>query len=176
MSETKKYPKLMIILHWATVILVALEIYKGITMEDFEFNETNFHLYKSHALLGVIIMILTIIRFFVKRKNINNLPNEIEYYSAGHKTLVNTALNLIYFLLITTPIVGFVMVYQTGTMGYCSGGDFPVDVHFNETLESIHKFMFISLAALIVMHVGGVFMYIIKTKDNILKRMCMLIK
>jgi cytochrome b561 len=176
MSETKKYPKIMIILHWVTVILVALEFYKGFTMEEFKFNEANFHLYKSHALLGVVIMILTIIRLIIKRKNANSIPVEIEYYSAGHKMLVNTALKLIYFILITAPIVGFVMIYQTGTLGYCSGGDFPTDVHFNETLETIHKFMVFTLGGLIVMHVGGVFMYIIKTKDNILKRMCMLIK
>ncbi len=176
MSEIKKYPKLLIMFHWLTVVLVALEIYKGLTMEEFEFNEANFHLYKSHALLGVLIMIVTIIRFFVKRKYAGKLPAEINYYSNGHKMFVNTVLNLIYFLLITAPIVGFVMVYQTGTLGYCSGGDFPTDVHFNETLETIHKLMFITLGGLIFMHVSGVIMYKIKTGENLLRRMCMLIK
>jgi len=176
MTEIKKYPKSLIILHWITVLLVAFEFYKGFTMEEFEFNEANFHLYKSHALLGVLIMILTIIRLFLKKKHADNLPAEIEYYSAGHKTLVNTALKLMYFLLITAPMVGFLMIYQTGAMAYDFGGPFPTDPHFNETLEALHKYMVFALGGLIFLHVSGVFMYMFKTKENLIKRMCMLLK
>jgi cytochrome b561 len=176
MTRPQKYPKAMIVIHWLTFILLAVIFYIGMTLDDYEFNEVNMNRYRAHALLGMAVMLLTIVRVIVKRKNIDNLPVEISYYSEMHKTFVKIVQKLIYILLIVTPMVGFIMVYQTGALSYDLGGPFPEGARFDETLEIFHKVFVFSLLILVVIHVAGIFMYNIKNKDNLIKRMCLLAK
>ncbi len=176
MTQPAKYPAGMIIIHWLTLILLIIIFYIGTTFEDYEFNEANMNRYRAHALLGMGVLILTIIRLIIKRKNIDNLPVEITYYSAAHRSLVNIIHRLIYLLLIFTPMVGFIMVYQTGALSYDLGGPFPEGAQFDENLETLHKILVFSLLGLIIAHVGGVIMYNLKNKENLLKRMCLLMK
>ncbi len=175
MTQPAKYPKGLIIIHWLTFILLAIVFYIGTTFEDYEFNEANMNRYRTHALLGMSIMILTLIRIYIKRKNIDKLPVEISYYSNAHRTLVNVTHRLIYLLLVFTPLVGFVMVYQTGALTYDLGGPFPEGAHFDENLEVLHKILVYTLLALVIMHVGGVIMYSKKNGQNLIKRMCLLL-
>ncbi len=172
--ENKKYPKALILIHWLTFVLVMVEIILGIAMEEYSFDEANFSKYRTHAIIGIIISLLTIIRLFVRQTG--DLPPEIEYYSRGHRMLVTGVRHLIYTLLIIAPVVGFVMMYQAGVFDYLSGGEFPTGVEFNETLEEAHKFMVFALAGLVVVHVGGVMMYGEKTGKKLLRRMCHLMK
>ena len=176
MKDTKKYPKAMIIIHWLTVILFAVVFYVGITMEEYEFNEVNMNRYRTHAILGMIIAFLTVIRIVIKKKNKENLPPDITYYSPLHEKFVKLVLGLMYLLLIIAPIVGFVMVYQTGALAYDLGGDFPTGAKFSETLEVLHKILVFILTGLIAIHVAGVIFYKIKTGENLVKRICLLIK
>ena len=176
MTHKKKYPKSLIIIHWLTVVLFVIIFYIGITMEEYEFNEANINRYRPHAILGMIVSFLTIIRLFIKKKNKNNLPPDITYYSPMHEKFVKLVLSLMYPLLIITPIIGFVMIYQTGAFAYDLGGSFPEHAEFNETLEKLHKTMVFILAGLIGLHVAGVVLYKIKNGENLMKRMCLLIK
>ncbi len=167
----KKYPKSLILIHWLTLILLAVVFYIGTTLEDFEFNEQNMNRYRVHAILGVSIAILTIFRIFIRRRNLDNLPPDITYYSPAHKTFVKIVNYLLYILLIFVPLVGFVMVYQTGALSYDLGGAFPTGAEFDENLEILHKITVFSLLGLIVIHVVGVILYKIKTGDNLINRM-----
>ena len=176
MTEIKKYPKPLIAIHWLTVILLVIVFIKGQSLEDVEFNEANFNQYRAHALLGMAILILTVIRMFIKKTFKNSLPPEITYYSEGHKTMVNLVNKLLYVFLILTPLFGFIMIFQTGAMTVDFGGPFPEGAHFNETLEVLHKGSVFMLIALSVLHIGGVILYKLKTGENLIKRMCMLLK
>ena len=166
----------MIIIHWLTVVLLILVFVRGKALEGLDFNAENMNSFRAHAILGMVLLILTLIRIFIKRKNKNNVPKEIEYYSAGHKMMVNTINKLIYVLLIVTPMIGFMMIYKTGALAYDFGGAFPTDAHFNETLEVLHKVFVFSLLGMVALHVAGVVMYKIKTGENLVKRMCMFLK
>ncbi len=176
MKNPSKYPKAIILIHWLTVILFAIIFYVGTTFEDYEFSEVNMNRYRTHAILGVTVAILTIIRLIIKRKNKEKLPADITYYSPLHEKFVKTVLGLMYFLLIITPIVGFVMIYQTGALAYDLGGQFPEGTEFNETLENLHKILVFTLTGLIIIHIAGVILYKLKTGENLIKRMCLLIK
>ena len=172
MNTTTKYPKAMIIIHWLSFVLLILVFTRGKALEGVDFNVENMNTFRAHAIPGIIILILTLIRVFIKRKNKNNLPKEIEYYSAGHKMMVNIINKLIYVLLIVTPIIGFMMILKTGALAYDFGGAFPTDAHFDETLEVLHKVLVFSLLGMLALHVAGVIMYKIKTGENLVKRMC----
>lgn len=176
MTEIKKYPKPMIAIHWLTVILLVIVFIKGKGLEDVEFNEANFNQYRAHALLGMAILILTVIRLFIKKAFKNALPPEIKYYSEGHKTMVNVVNKLLYTFLILAPLFGFIMIFQTGAMQADFGEHFPEGAHFNETLEVLHKGAVFMLIASSALHVGGVILYKFKMGENLIKRMCMLIK
>ena len=127
--------------------------------------------YRVHAILGVSIAILTIFRIFIRRSNLDKLPPNITYYSSFHKTFVIIVHYLLYIFLIFTPLVGFVMVYQTGALSYDLGGDFPTGAEFDESLEILHKFAVFTLLSLIIIHVVGIVLYKIKTGDNLINRM-----
>lgn len=173
MEKTNKYPKAIIIIHWLTVVLLILVFFRGKALEGLDFNTENINTFRAHAIPGVLILILTLIRIFIKKKNKNNVPKEIEYYSNGHKIMVNTVNKLIYVLLILTPIIGFMMIYKTGALAYDFGGAFPTGAEFNETLEVLHKVFVFSLLGMVILHVAGVVIYKVKTGENLIKRMCM---
>jgi cytochrome b561 len=175
MNTIKKYPKSMIILHWLTFFLFILVFYRGTLLDDLDFTEANMNTFRVHAIPGMLLLVLTLIRIFVKNKNKNNVPEEIAYYSPSHKIMVNVATKLIYTLLILTPLVGFVMVFKTGAFSYDIGGAFPEGAEFSETLGVVHKVFFLSLIGLVIVHVIGVIVYKIKTGENLLKRMCLLL-
>jgi cytochrome b561 len=176
MNTIAKYPKAMIIIHWLTVVLLILVFVRGVSLEDVEFKVENVNIFRSHAIPGMFILILTVIRLFIKNKNKNNVPKEIDYYSTGHKLIVNTVNKLIYILLIVAPITGFMMIYKTGALAYDFGGAFPTGVHFNETIEVLHKVFVFSLLGMVILHILGVVIYKFKKGENLVKRMCMFLK
>jgi cytochrome b561 len=176
MSTIKKYPKAIIIIHWLTVVLLILVFYRGTLLENLDLTEANINTFRAHAIPGMLILILTLIRLLVKNKKKTSFPDEIEYYSPLHKTAVNIVNKLIYILLILTPLVGFVMIFKTGALSYDIGGAFPENAHFNETLEILHKVFVFSLVGLVIFHVFGVIVYRIKKGENLVKRMCVLLK
>ncbi len=169
--KNKKYPKPLIFLHWFTLILLVIEIILGLSLEDKEFSPKDFNWFRAHALLGVLIMILTFIRLYVRIKNKNRLP-EIEFYGNMHKVIVTGVHHALYTLLIIIPAVGFYMVYQTGALQYDLGGPFPEGAQLDESLHEIHESLVYVLIALVAMHVAGVMMYKMKTGENLLRRMC----
>ncbi len=171
----EKYPAPLIIIHWLTFILVLLVAYLGLQLENYEFNAENFSHFRNHALIGVSIAVLTIIRLFLKKKYSDDIP-DLDYSSSFHASVVNIVHGIIYLLLVIVPLIGFVNVYQTGAFVYDLGGPFPEGATFNDTLHEIHETLAFVLFALIGMHVVGIFMYSVKNKTNLLKRMCLLIK
>lgn len=88
-----------------------------------------------------------------------------------HKIFVATVMNLIYILLILTPLIGFIIIYQTGALSYDLGGPFPEDAVFDKNLVLLHKISIFSLLTLIVIHVTGVLLYSLINRENLLKRM-----
>jgi len=180
----KKYPKFIIFAHWLTLILFLINVALGLQLEvvaeeiagtEGLITPENFKYYRTHALIGAAILIITLIRLFVKIKNKDRLP-QLEYYSEFHKKIVNLTHALIYLLLIAVPLVGIINMYQAGVFGVCFGKPFPENAYLSETLSELHETLVKVLFILVAGHVAGVIMYILKTGDNILKRMCLLAK
>ncbi len=171
MNKPNKYPAFFRFLHWITFILIILLFISGLGMEEYTFNEANFFRFKRHALMGVSVLFITLIRLAYKYKNKERFPQEIQYYSPLHEKLVKGIHFLIYILLIAAPIIGFITIYQTGALSYDFGGPFPENAEFNPTLVNLHKVLVFTLGALILMHIGGIFLYKIKTGESLLKRM-----
>jgi len=176
MKTIEKYPKAIIAIHWLTFLLVVFTFYKGTTLEHLDFTEVNMNTFRAHAIPGMIILILTLIRMRIKRKNKNQLPPDIEYYSPLHKMIVEGVTKLLYLLLILAPLAGFIMVYKTGAFQYDIGGAFPEGAEFSETWETLHKIFVFSLVGLIFIHIAGVIIYKIKTGKNLIRRICKLMK
>ncbi len=171
MNETAKYPKFFRFLHWITFILIVLLFISGLGLEEYTFNEENFFRYKRHALMGVSVLFITLIRWVYKYKNRDRFPQDIHYYSPMHKKIVNGIHFLMYVLMILAPAVGFYAIYQTGALAYDFGGPFPEGAEINHDIIEIHEFLVFTLGALILAHVGGVIMYKLKTGKNLIKRM-----
>jgi len=172
MNKYSKYPKPMIAIHWLTVLVLITVSILGISMEEYEFNEANFNHYRIHAIVGMFLLILTLIRLYFRKKFKNKLPKEINYYSNTHKFIVKLVVKLLYFFLILTPILGFLMIYQTGAMQADFGGAFPEGAEMNETLELLHKISIFFLVSLSVVHLAGVIIYKFKSGENIVMKMC----
>ncbi len=171
MNDNAKYPKFFRFLHWITFILIVLLFISGLKLENYTFNEENFMKFKRHALMGVGVLILTLIRWGYKFKNRDRFPQEFQYYNPTHKKLVNGIHFIMYVLMIIAPAIGFYSIYQTGALAYDFGGPFPEGAKISHDITEIHEFLVFTLGALIIGHVGGVIMYKLKTGKNLIKRM-----
>ncbi len=176
MKPQEKYPKPLIAIHWITFLLLAFTFIRGNMLEDLEFTEANMNAFRMHAVPGVIILILTLIRMRIKRRNKDRLPEELDYYGPLHKVVVESVHKLLYILLILTPLFGFIMMYKTGALQYDLGGAFPEGVEFQETLETFHKVFAFSLLGLVALHFVGGLIYLSKNGIEFFKKMCILIK
>ncbi len=166
-----KYPKSLIFIHWLTFFLILIIFYIGLTLEDYEFNAANMNRFRLHAILGVTVLILTVIRAYIRLTKADQLPPKITYYSTFHKAFVVSVHYLLYIFLILAPLIGFIMVYQTGALTYDLGGPFPTDAEFDTGLLLLHQIAVFTLATLIVIHIAGIFIYKLKTGDSLLSRM-----
>jgi cytochrome b561 len=125
--------------------------------------------FKIHMILGFVILLLTIIRYFVN-KNQKLVPLVMSSFRQKMMNLNHTLIYLVLILVVISGVAlsmgsGFGEIVFFGSEGelYKSFEEFPMGV--------AHSILTKVLMFLIAMHIVGVFSYILKTKENILKRM-----
>ena len=91
-------------LHWILAVLLFFQFASGIRLSTLNFSSSKLELIDMHQSFGSIIMILVFIRiawrFYNTKPENNYLPNY-------HKILSQITHMLVYFLLFTIPLLGF---------------------------------------------------------------------
>ncbi|GGG22182.1 cytochrome b [Caldovatus sediminis] len=171
-----RYTVLARALHWITAALVLVVVTLGIWMVFFEPADDAFklRLYNVHESTGILILVLTVIRLLWRARH---PPPPITPPLPPLMALA-ARLNhaLIYAILLTMPIVGFLATNAWGfPLEWFGLFPIPSPIGRHETaapiLSNIHYGMAIALGVMLLAHVAGALFHHFVRKDDTLRRM-----
>lgn len=165
---TKKFNKGTIWIHWLTAILILTLFPMGKYMSGLESGD-KMNLIKIHAILGIVIFILTIIRtyFFFKKPR----PEDLKTGSKFNDKLAVWIHNIFYFLLFGIAISGLATMIIGGYGEALKTGNIEfIKPHDEIGSLAPHGLMATIMMILLVMHVIGFIKHFILKKENTLKR------
>ena len=165
---SQKYGKGTIAIHWITTLLILILFPLGKYMAGLEPSE-KMGMIKIHAILGIIVFVLTIIRswlFFKKPR-----PADLKTGSKLNDKLAVWIHNLFYFLLFGIAISGIATMVLGGYGDALTGGNPELIVNREEIPPlKAHGILALVMILLLIMHVIGVIKHYILLKENTLKR------
>lgn len=165
---SEKYNKGTILIHWLTALLILTLFPLGKYMSGLEPAEKS-ALIKVHALLGMLVFILTMVRswLFFKKKR----PKDLETGSKFNDKLAVWIHNIFYFLLFAIALSGIATMALGGYVDALQANDptmlkEPADI---ATLAP-HGILATVMMVLLALHILGVAKHYVLTKENPLKR------
>jgi cytochrome b561 len=169
----EKYSKCMVRIHWIHAALIAFVLLSGgLILSEMPNNVDKIGSLKGHMLLGALITVITFVRLFKVSKHPEMKPLEV---GTGREQIIKWNHRLIYLMLIIVGLSGLVAANTSGLGDIVFFGK-EAELYADATSLSklaggVHAVATKLLMALIVMHVAGIISYMIKTKENVLKRM-----
>lgn len=172
-----KHPLPSRILHWlmATIILTLLGL--GIYMSEFLPKDASnrMEIYNLHKSLGAMALVL--IFFRIINRLINKAPALPQSISKLEITLAHLCHFALYFLMILTPLSGYLMSNSFGYPAVFFGYELPFLIEKNLELgkffSETHELSAYILLGLITIHVSAVIKhrFFDKPENDVLKRM-----
>ena len=157
------------ILHWVIAVLVFALIPLGIKMHELEVGAEKLSLYKTHSLIGVILLVLMLIRVYVFFKH--ERPPHLQTGSKWKDKLAVWIHNAFYFVILLMTFTGVGINAAAGLINAYKTNDvaqFPAKI--DVLPAEIHKILFFVTGILILLHVGGFVKHLILKKENTLNR------
>ncbi len=165
----KKYNKSSIILHAIQGLgLLFILLTGSLVLSEMPNNVDKISSFAIHMILGLILLVLTVARIWFILKSSKLEPLQI---STFRQKLIKINHLSIYVVILAMGISGIVVSQLSGLGEIVFFGSNVVINLEGLTPALVHGILSKVLMFLIVMHVLGVFSYMIKTKENILKRM-----
>ena len=168
----KSYTNIFSAIHWVHAVIIAfILIGATVNLPDLPAKGGDLSAYKGHIILGFVATVMTIVRLLLLRKQPELEPLN---FDAFKEKVVRWNHRLIYVFLLLTGISGIVTAKSTnlgevlifgGDASAYGGPDGITDI-----FGAVHSFSAYTLAALIAMHIAGTILYILKNKENIIKR------
>lgn len=166
---TQKYSRTNIIIHWLTAILIITLFPLGKYMESLSASE-KMDLIKVHAILGVVVFILTLIRSYLFFKS--KRPEGLKTGSKFNDKLAVWIHNAFYFLLIGISIAGIATMVSGGYVDALKSGTSDLIIPKENIIPlKAHGVLATIMIVLLVLHILGVIKHYVLTKENTLKRM-----
>lgn len=165
---TKKFSKTTRVTHGLTALLILALFPMGKYMEGLEISE-KMGLVKIHAILGIIVLILTVVRTisFFKHER----PTDLKTGSKFNDKLAVWIHNIFYFLLFGIAISGIATMILGGYGEALQTGAIDVIKSHSEIPPlKPHGIMATIMIILLIMHVIGFIKHLILKKENTLKR------
>ncbi len=165
---TKKFSKTTRVTHGITALLILTLFPMGKYMEGLEISE-KMGLIKVHAILGIIVLTLTIIRTisFFKHER----PEDLKTGSKFNDKLAVWIHNIFYFLLFGIAISGLATMILGGYGEALKTGTIDmIKSHSEIPPLKPHGIMATIMMISLVMHVVGFIKHLILKKENTLKR------
>lgn len=165
---TQKYSKATIATHWLTALLILILYPLGRYMGSIEPSE-KMGLITIHAVLGIIVFVLTIVRTrsFFKHER----PSDLETGSKFNNKLTVWIHNVFYIILFVLSISGIAVMLLGGyTEALQSNAPELIKNRSEIAPMKVHGITSLIMMILLVLHVLGVLKHYIFTKENTLKR------
>lgn len=173
-SSMDRYTAAAMALHWITAVLVLFMVPAGLMMVRLPEGELQNLLFNLHRSIGVLLFPLVLVRLLYRwRHPPPPLPDDLAPVlrlaaHANHYAL--------YALLLVNPLLGW---WATSAFGAAVNVfwlfDLPPlvaeDKPLSDTLLMIHRLVGITIAFLVVVHIGAAFYHHVVRRDRILLRM-----
>lgn len=156
--------------HWISALLIIAMIPLGFIMQNVENESVRLILYRSHVVIGAVILLMTIARIVWRRKDIN--PEPPEGLDGLHLKVFNAVHVLLYALIFVLTLSGIGTIALGGMGDFLSGvpsSQLPTDVSELGPRRA-HGITARIYIALLVGHIGGVVFHQV-TKSDVFGRM-----
>lgn len=173
MPDTRYSPP-TIALHWLMAVLLIGLLGLGLYMHELPLSPDKLKLYSWHKSAGVTAFLLALLRLLWR---LGNRPPPLPTaMSCWQKATSHALHHLFYVLMIAIPLTGWLMSsakgFQTVYFGVLPLPDLlGKDKELGELLQTAHKFLNITLAALLVAHIGAALKHHLFDRDDVLTRM-----
>ena len=165
-----QYTKRMVIAHWLTLLLLIVAWLYGDTLDDARHaGSATLQLYWLHASVGGAILLLTLLRFTLRRTD--GVPTPV---GTGTMDKVATGIHhLLYTLLILIPVTGVLTVLTSKVGSALLAGDVTLlpKKYADAWAHSMHGLLVNVLIAVVVMHVLGALKHQFVLRDGLMSRM-----
>lgn len=182
-TQSLKYSRVAIGLHWLIALLIIGQIAGGIVMHNMDPTSLKFSLYQWHKSFGILILGLSLLRLIWR------LTHKAPSLPKGMKPLEVLAAKfthiVFYALMIGIPLSGWAMVSASETgidtvlFKFIPWPDMP-GIANSEALETrlkdAHEILAKATIALIILHIGAALKHHFVNKDTVLSRMLPLVK
>ena len=170
----KHYTLFAIGLHWWIALLIFIAFPLGIYMHDLPFSPTKLKLFSWHKWLGVTVFVFVVVRIYWRLRH--SPPDLPESIAPWQKRVTHVAHGLLYFLMVTIPVSGWLMSsakgFQTVWFGVLPLPDLlSKDKELGNLLVIVHQTLNFSFLALLILHILAVLKHHFIDKDMILRRM-----
>jgi cytochrome b561 len=162
------------LLHWATVVLIVVIAYIGLTMGDLPNGPDKIRTYALHKSIGLTILALVALR--VLWRLVAGAPHPVPGTPRWQERIASLTHLGIYVLLFAMPISGWVVNSSAGyPLQWFGLFNLPAIVgeshDLHEAAETAHELMFWLLALMVAAHAGAAFYHHLFQQDATLARM-----
>jgi len=184
-----RYTRFAITLHWLIALAILLQLVSGIWMVDAIKDKASqamaYDTYQWHKSLGLMVLVLSLLRLGWRIFHTPPaLPNTLKPYE---KKLAHAAHAVLYLLMISIPLIGWMMVSSspfglpTMIFGLFEWPHLPLPVQLidQETLFNAsklgHKWLAIAMMVVLAGHIIAALKHHFYLKDDVLRRMLPLV-
>ena len=167
-----QYSKRMVIVHWLTLALLIAAWYLGDSLGDAtDESKATLAGYFVHIAVGGSVLLLTLFRFFSRRRD--GVPAPIG--DTAMDKLAKGIHYLLYTVLFVLPLSGVLTVIKGGAGKALLAGDADLlpkeHGYHNVFAHEVHENLVTVLIVLVVIHILGAIKHQFITKDGLMKRM-----
>lgn len=165
-----QYSKRMVIAHWLTVVLLAAAWLLGDSLSDARHEgSATVAGYLIHALIGLAVLLLTLMRFVFRRKDGVPAPLGVSMMDR----VATGVHHLLYTLLVLIPLSGMLTILTSKVGSALLAGDATLlPKKFTGVFaHDVHELLLDALLVVLALHVLGALKHQFISKDNLMSRM-----
>jgi cytochrome b561 len=172
--QALRYGAVAIVLHWVLALAIPCAIAVGIYMHDLPLSPHKLKVYSWHKWIGVTIFLLAVFRVLWRATHpAPPLPAAIPPWQRNAAQATHL---LLYVLILVIPLSGWLMSSAYGVQ-VVYFGLLPLpdllakDKALADQLKELHQGLNITMALLLVAHVGAALKHHFVDRDDVLRRM-----
>ncbi len=171
MSNPKRYNPWLVVIHWATALLIILNLLAGTFVLKWMPNDAaKIMPLASHMTIGILILVLTLFRIVIRRATPTPAPA-----TTGNSFLdkIGVATHILLYLgALGMGISGVGLALQSGLFSSVYGGTGAIPPDFYAyPVRTGHGFAATALIGLVLLHIGAALYHQVIRKDGLMSRM-----
>lgn len=164
----KQYSKRTALMHWVIFILLAVALFLGHEAHESVDGATKLKLYPLHFLIGDLLLLLTLVRIWFRKKDGEPAPANQNPLLNKVAALTHLGLNL---TVLATAATGFITAATSGVFEALKTGDAALIPDFHKVpAKEVHELFIGILVALVIFHVAAALYHQFVVKDKLLRR------